>query len=181
MRVKGFVAIAVLAGVVAACGGSGTPAGSDGGQNTTPGSTPQNGRVALVDVQDLCVLYSASEAGALLGYPVKKGTLSAAPHLGDKNCLYNPADGDANKSSIVLGLYLRPTAKTDYETVAASGGEYPTHPIAGLGKKASGNEYATVVLLRDDAYLVISIGKTATNITGKGVAAARVLLQRLAY
>jgi hypothetical protein len=166
-RRAGLAAVAVTAALVplAGCGSAATSTAT----TTVPASGPTASRAAAaattapaVAATDSCGVITQAEAGAALGQPVRAPVRGKATVEGGVACVYYgpdvPAGTDpdipvADSVRVVL-VTGRKAARyfTDYRSKVAA------RAISGLGDQAYYDGYASISVLKGDAYVRIAVG-----------------------
>jgi hypothetical protein len=144
---------------VAACGSAAKSAASAGGSAAAAPATPA---AAAAAAANSCGVITQAEAGAALGQPVKAPELGKATVEGGIACVYYGPDVPAGTSpdipvggSVRVVLVTGPKALKyfdDYRT------KVNAQPVAGLGDQAYYDGYASLSVLKGDAYVRIAVG-----------------------
>src|ERR1019366_7602704 len=130
-----------------------------GGGGAAPPATPA---AAAAAAANSCGVITQAEAGAALGQPVKAPELGKATVEGGIACVYYGPDVPAGTSpdipvggSVRVVLVTGPKALKyfdDYRT------KVNAQPVAGLGAQAYYDGYASLSVLKGDAYVRIAVG-----------------------
>lgn len=152
--------------LVAACGSSAKPTTASTAASP-PSSTSPTSAAAVAATPasggpDSCSVITASEAAAALGQAVKPPLLGHATVEGGKACVfygpYVPAGTSPNiaaPDSVRVVLVTGPDAKKFFDNYRT---KVHAQPISGLGDQAYYDGYASISVLKGDAYVRIAVG-----------------------
>jgi hypothetical protein len=161
---RGMAALAVPAAALTlvACSGqpgSHTPAGSS--PATSASSTPPTQPVGSTHPTS-CSVVTRAEAGAALGQHVRAPVIGKATVEGGKACVFYGPDVPAGTSpdiavgdSVRVVLVVGPDARKWFNNYRR---KVHAKAIAGLGDQAFYDGYASISVLKGDAYVRIAVG-----------------------
>jgi hypothetical protein len=148
----------VLAGAgavlsLASCGSSSSSTSSGGTATTTAAPAAR--------ATDSCSVVTPAQAGAALGQPVKPPVRGSATVEGGVACVFYGPDAPAGASadvpvrdSVRAVLVTGPDARRFFEDYRA---KVAAQPVAGLGDEAYYDGYASLSVLKGDAYLRVAV------------------------
>jgi hypothetical protein len=170
MRMAGrvmSVAVAIaMAALIAACSSS---SGGSPSVSQSPATTPAavSSSPATTAAPTSCSVVSQAEASAALGQPVKAPVLGHATVESGKACVfYGPSVPAGTNPNVAVGdsvrvvLVVGPDAKKFFDDYR---GKVHAVPISGLGDEAFYDGYASLSVLKGDAYVRIAV-VTASNL-----------------
>jgi uncharacterized protein DUF3558 len=162
--------VALAAGCASTTGSTGapSPAGSSPAAASSPAPASKTPVLTVPGKPDSCDVITAAEASAALGQPVKPPRRGKAIVEGGVACVfYGPkappdlspdvATYDVVRVVLVTGQNARKWFD-DYRSKVSA------QPISGLGDSAFYDGYASVSVLKGDAYVRIAVG-TAPNLS----------------
>lgn len=170
---RGVAAAAVIA-LAAGCNSPGSTAGGQpsapapsGVAASSPAATTTPSRSAR---PTSCSVITAAQASDALGQQVKPPILGKAYVEGGKACVfYGPAIPPGTSPDIPVGDSVRvvlvtgPNAKKWFDDYR---GKVRAQPISGLGDEAYYDGYASISVLKGDAYVRIAVG-IANNLSAE--------------
>jgi hypothetical protein len=152
---------AVLAGCGQAATSASTPAGS-GSVSTSTATPVSSGLAPAPGTPTSCSVITAAEAGAALGQSVKPPLLGKATVEGGVACVfYGPHVPAGTSPDIPVGDSVRVVLVTgrhakrwfdDYRSKVSA------QPVPGIGDSAYYDGYASISVLKGNAYLRIAVG-----------------------
>lgn len=158
------IALLATLAVVAGCQSTGSPStgtsgpSSAGPSSAAPSSAPSSGSAGPTS----CGVITESQASAALGQPVKPPILGNATVEGGVACVfYGPDVPPGTSPNIPVGDSVRvvlvtgPNAKKFFDDYR---GKVSAQTIAGLGDAAFYDGYASISVLKGDAYVRIAVG-----------------------
>lgn len=180
-RAASLVAPAAAVVMATACGPSAKPASAPTAAGSSPSSAASSAVAAATPASsgpDSCSVITQSEAGAALGQPVSAPVRGKATVEGGIACVYyGPAVPPGTSPDIAVGDSVRvvlvtgPKAKKYFDDYRS---KVNATPISGLGDQAFYDGYASISVLKGDAYVRIAVG-IASNLGPEKTLAADAL------
>jgi hypothetical protein len=167
-----FAAVAAIAAMAAGCSSkapasSPPPAGSGTAASSPAASSPAT-------AVDSCSVITSAEASSALGQPVKPPRRGKATVEGGVACVFYGPDAPASVSpdvpiadTVRVVLVTGPNARKWFDDYRR---KVKAKPISGLGDQAYYDGYASISVLKGDAYVRIAVG-VASNLAPEKVLA----------
>lgn len=160
-RGAALLAVPAAALALAACGGSGQPSGHASSPASAASSSAPTVPVASSHPTS-CSVVTRAEASAALGQPVRAPVIGKATVESGKACVFygpgvpvgtnpNVAVGDSVRVVLVVG----PDARKYFDNYRH---QVHAKTITGLGDEAFYDGYASISVLKGDAYVRIAVG-----------------------
>ena len=169
-----LAAVAAIVAMAAGCSSKAPAASPPPAGSGTAASSPAASASSPATVVDSCSVITSAEASAALGQPVKPPRRGKATVEGGVACVFYGPDAPASVSpdvpvadTVRVVLVTGPNARKWFDDYRR---KVKAKPISGLGDQAYYDGYASISVLKGDAYVRIAVG-VASNLAPEEVLA----------